>query len=43
MDSHLGCGVICDVRTIKEHQLEIRDIFQPPQLLSKIVRDECIA
>jgi len=43
MDSDLGCEVTCDVRTIKECQLENCGIFEPPQFrLSKIVRDECV-
>jgi len=30
MDSDLGCEVTCDVRTIKEYQLENCGIFEPP-------------
>ena len=41
MDSNLGCEVRCDVRTIKEYQLENCGIFEPlPFCLSRIVRDE---
>ena len=41
MDSDLGCEVTCDVRTIKEYQLENCGIFEPPPFrLSGIVRDE---
>jgi len=44
MDSDLGCEVTCDVRTIKEHQLENCGIFEtPPFRLSRIVRDEWTA
>jgi len=43
MDSDLGCEVTCDVRTIKECQLENCGIFEPPPFrLSRIVRDECV-
>jgi len=41
MDSDLGCEVTCDVRAIKEYQLENGSIFEsPPFCLSRIVRDE---
>jgi len=30
MDFDLGCEVTCDVRTIKEYQLENCGIFEPP-------------
>jgi len=41
MDSDLGCEVTCDVRMIKEYQLENCGIFEPPPFrLSRIVRDE---
>jgi len=41
MDSDLGCEVTCDVRTIKEYQLENCGILEPPPFrLSRIVRDE---
>jgi len=44
MDSYVGCEVTCDVRTIKEYQLENFCIFEPPQFrLSRIVRDEWTA
>jgi len=44
MDSDLGCEVTCDVRTIKEYQLENCCIFEPPPFcLSRIVRDEWTA
>jgi len=44
MDSDLGCEVTCDVRTIKEYQLENCGIFEPPPFrLSGIVRDEWTA
>jgi len=39
MDSDLGCGVTCDMRTIKEHQLENCGNFEPPRL-SRTVRDK---
>ena len=41
MDSDLGCEVTCDVRTIKEYQLENCGVFEPPVFcLSRIVHDE---
>jgi len=44
MDSDMGCEVTCDVRTIKEYQLENCGIFEPPPFrLSRIVRDEWTA
>jgi len=44
MDSDLGCEVIRDMRTVKEHQLENCGIFEPPPFrLSRIVRDEWTA
>jgi len=44
MDSDLGCEVTCDVRTIKEYQLENCGTFEPPSFhLSRIVRDEWTA
>jgi len=44
MNSDLGCEVTCDVRTIKEYQIEICGIFEPPPFrLSRIVRDEWTA
>jgi len=44
MDSDLGCEDTCDVRTIKEYQLEKCGIFEPPPFrLSRIVRDEWTA
>jgi len=44
IDSDLGCEVTCDVRTIKEYQLENCGIFEPPPFrLSRIVRDEWTA
>jgi len=44
MDSDLGCEVTCDVRTVKEYQLENCGIFEPPPFrLSRIVRDEWTA
>jgi len=44
MDSDLGCEVICNVRTIKEYQLENCGIFEPPPFhLSRIVHDEWTA
>jgi len=43
-DFDLGCEFTCDVRTIKEYQLEICGIFEPPPFrLSRIVRDEWTA
>jgi len=43
-DSDMGWEVTCDVRMIKEYQLENSDIFEPPPFrLSKIVRDEWTA
>ena len=44
MDSDLGCEVTCDLRTIKEYQLENCGILEPPPFrLSRIVRDEWTA
>ena len=44
MNSDLGCEVTCDVKTIKEYQLENCGIFEPPPFrLSRIVRDEWTA
>jgi len=44
MHSDVGCEVTCDVRTIKEYQLENCGIFEPlPFRLSKIVHDEWTA
>ena len=44
MDSDMRCEVTCDVRTIKEFQLENCGIFEPPPFrLSRIVRDEWTA
>jgi len=41
MNSDLECEVTCDVRTIKEDQLEDCGVFEPPPFsLSRIVRDE---
>ena len=38
------CEVTCDVRTIKEYQLENCGIFEPPSFrLSRIVRHEWTA
>jgi len=44
MDSDLRCEVTCDVRMIKEYQLENCGIFEPsPFRSSRIVRDEWTA
>jgi len=44
IDSDLGCAVTCDVRTIKEYQLENCGIFEPPPFhLTRIVSDEWTA